>query len=107
MREVVDAVHLIMTGFWGLDIVASFLTAVYVNDILRYRLRDIARSYLRSWFVFDALMLTVDLVASLVQDVDDRLGGVLRATRARRMFRLLRFFQARSTAVLSIFINFL
>ena len=107
MREVVDAVHLIMTGFWGLDIVASFLTAVYVNDILRYRLRDIARSYLRSWFVFDALMLTVDLVASLVLDVDDRLRGVLRATRARRMFRLLRFFQARSTAVLSIFINFL
>ena len=44
MQEVVDATHLVMTGFWGLDIVASFLTAVYVNDILRFRLRDIAHS---------------------------------------------------------------
>lgn len=46
----------ISTSFWLLDIVVSFFSAVYLNETLLYRLRDIAFHYLRSWFFFDVAM---------------------------------------------------
>lgn len=49
-REVADVLNWLTTGYWFLDVPASFLTAVYINDILHTRLADVARVYLKGWF---------------------------------------------------------
>lgn len=93
LQHAADVMHWVITAFWVLDIPASFLTAVYINDVLRFRLTDIARHYLKSWFLFDFFMLLPDLIMLLIPGLDDGTTGLLRISRARRMFRLLRFLQ--------------
>lgn len=93
MRETADLVGWIVTGFWFFDIPVSFFTAVYINDMLRFGLKDIARNYLKTWFFFDFMMLVPDIIVLLVPNLDDGTTGLLRISRARRMFRLLRFLQ--------------
>ena len=51
-REVADVLHWLTTSYWFLDVPASFLTAVYINDILHSRLADVARAYFKAWFWF-------------------------------------------------------
>eukprot|EP00434_Breviolum_minutum_P014915 symbB.v1.2.013148.t1/scaffold925.1/size151535/15 len=92
VKETAEILQWVASGFWALDIPASFFTAVYVNDIFRARLRDIAWNYVKSWCVFDVLMLTADIVVLVFQDTDVQ-AGVLRVARSRRLFRLLRMFQ--------------
>ena len=78
---------------------ASFLTAVYINDILHTKLADVAWAYLRSWFFFDLLMLAPEvlfLINMLSQpeggEVEDpAASGLLRALRARRLLKVVRF----------------
>lgn len=55
-KEVLDLLHWVTTGYWLLDVPASFLTAVYINDVLHTQLKDVARVYLKSWFCFDMLL---------------------------------------------------
>ena len=77
--NIADVVQGFLTIFWALDIGASFFTAIYINDTLTFRLVDIARTYLRSWFMF--------------LELDDGPAGILRVARSRRVLRLFRFFQ--------------
>ena len=94
MKETAETLQWVASGFWALDIPASFFTAVYVNDTFRFRMRDIALNYVKSWCVFDVLMLTADIVVLVLQDdVHCADAGVLRMARSRRLFRLLRLFQ--------------
>lgn len=51
-REVADVLHWVTTSYWFLDVPASFLTAVYINDILHSRLADVAKAYFKAWFWF-------------------------------------------------------
>ena len=81
-----------------LDVPASFLTAVYINDVLHSRLPDVARVYLKGWFWFDMLMLTpealliINMLAGTHNDSDEAgASGLLRALRARRLVRVVRF----------------
>ncbi|CAK9014069.1 Potassium/sodium hyperpolarization-activated cyclic nucleotide-gated channel 3 [Durusdinium trenchii] len=92
-RRVADSLQWITTIFWVFDIPATFFTATYVNDILCFRLGEIARAYLRSWFLFDVLMLVPDLIVVLLPDMADGPAGVFRMARARRVLRLFRFVQ--------------
>lgn len=92
-RETADAMQWAATSFWILDIPMSFLTAVYVNDKVRYRLTEIAKVYLSSWCFYDVSMLLPDLIVIIFSNRSDQPAGVLRLARFRRMFRLLRFFQ--------------
>ena len=57
-RRVADLLQWITTIFWVFDVPATFFTATYVNDILCFRLPDIASAYLRGWFLFDMFMPT-------------------------------------------------
>ena len=82
----------VASAFWTLDIPASFFTAVYVNDVLRFRMRDIALNYLKSWCLYDVLMLAGNVVVLAMSETDVQ-AGVLRVARTRRLFRLLRVFQ--------------
>ncbi|CAE6941489.1 Wrn [Symbiodinium sp. CCMP2456] len=99
VRQVGDVLHWSTTSYWVLDVPASFLTAVYINDILHTKLADVARVYLRSWFLFDMLMLAPEAVffASVLaqqpgeESEDPAASGLLRALRARRLVRVVRF----------------
>ena len=99
VRQVGDVLHWSTTSYWVLDVPASFLTAVYINDILHTKLADVARVYLRSWFLFDMLMLAPEAVffASALsqqpgeESEDPAASGLLRALRARRLVRVVRF----------------
>ena len=53
IRYYADVGHWAMTIFWLLDIPATFLTAVYINDHLRFHVKDIAKAYAKSWLCFD------------------------------------------------------
>eukprot|EP00435_Cladocopium_sp_Y103_P027812 s3290_g6.t2 len=96
-RDVADVMHWTTTGYWLLDVPASFLTAVYIHDILHSRLVDVAKVYIKFWFWFDILMLApevlffVNLFVSDDSESDPAASGVLRALRARRLVRLIRF----------------
>jgi len=98
-REVADVMHWTTTGYWLLDVPMSFLTAVYIHDILHSRLIDVAKVYIKFWFWFDMLMLAPEIlffVNLFMSDSDDgesdpAASGVLRALRARRLVRLIRF----------------
>eukprot|EP00913_Durusdinium_trenchii_P011577 g10871.t1 len=83
----------ITTIFWVFDVPATFFTATYVNDILCFRLPDIASAYLRGWFLFDMFMLVPDLIVLLAPEMADGPAGVFRMARARRVLRLFRFVQ--------------
>ena len=61
-RHVADCLHWGTTLYWVLDLPLSFLTAVYINDVLHTSFADVARAYLKSWFFFDALMLVPEVV---------------------------------------------
>lgn len=91
-RRTAETLQWIATGFWVLDIPMSFLTAVFVNDQIHFRLLEIAKSYLSTWFLFDLMMLVPDLIMVIFSH-GDQPTGVLRLVRFRRMIRLLRFFQ--------------
>lgn len=92
MQLTAETMQWFASAFWTLDIPASFFTAVYINDVLRFRLRDIALNYLKSWCVYDVLMLAGDVVVLVMSETDVQ-AGVLRVARTRRLFRLLRVFQ--------------
>ncbi|CAE6941507.1 AKT5 [Symbiodinium sp. CCMP2456] len=98
-RNVADILHWGTTLYWVLDLPASFLTAVYINDVLHTSFADVARAYLKSWFVFDALMLAPEVVVFVnafspmegVEMDDAAASGLLRALRARRLMKVVRF----------------
>ena len=98
-RNVADVLHWGTTLYWALDVPASFLTAVYINDVLHTSFTDVARAYLKSWFVFDALMLVPEVVVFVntfspmpgVATDDATASGLLRALRARRLMKVVRF----------------
>ena len=97
-RRAADVLHWVTTAYWVLDVPASFLTAVYINDILHSQLHVVAKVYLKSWFCFDIVMLAPEvlfLVNIFVQpdesESDPAASGLLRALRARRLVRVIRF----------------
>ncbi|CAE7240200.1 KCNH6 [Symbiodinium microadriaticum] len=96
-RHVADCLHWGTTLYWVLDLPLSFLTAVYINDVLHTSFTDVARAYLKSWFFFDALMLVPEVVVfvnnfSPMEGADDAAAsGLLRALRARRLMKVVRF----------------
>ena len=44
-RQVADVLHWVTTAYWVLDVPASFLTAVYINDILHSRLQALSSDH--------------------------------------------------------------
>ena len=90
--NIADGVQGFLTLFWALDMGASFCTATYINDTLTFRLVDIAKKYLWSWFWFDLFMLIPDILGMFLE-LDDGPAGILRVARSRRVLRLFRFFQ--------------
>jgi len=98
-----DTDHLIMhnllkiatTCFWTIDMPMSFLAAYNVKGVLETRMSRIARTYLRSWFVPDLLVIVADWASFIFSfeggPVDAaRIGKLMRIGRILRVLRLMR-----------------
>jgi len=93
------------TGFWYgfdafvdvmffFDMVASFMTAVFIKDVLVVELGAIARHYLRSWFLIDLVStFPIDLVIGPLLEAGANgadYSAQLRSIKIIKFFRLIR-----------------
>jgi len=93
------------TTFWSLDLVFSFFVGHHTAGRLEMRMRKVAKRYLRTWFVMDVIIVTIDWVVNL-QILEGsvnlfgiaRLGKAFRVARVLRMFKLLRMLKVMSLA---------
>ena len=80
--------------FWLLDILLNFNTSVYVRGNLIHSRATIAFQYLKTWLVFDLLLILLDCLNVFTQSARDisalRLATVARLVRALRLVRLLK-----------------
>lgn len=83
--------------YWLVDIPMSFLVGNIRQGILEMKVRKIARIYLRGWFWFDLLVVSVDWVLNIMEVVNNtkNVGGISalrlgKGVRVLRVFRLIR-----------------
>lgn len=76
--------------FWSLDIVASNFTAFHNQSIIEMRFRKILSRYLRTWFVLDVSMVTLDWLLLAFENGEAGLLGTARSARMLRLARMLR-----------------
>jgi len=79
--------------FWSLDIFATCITGYFKTDgALEMRPKHVLRHYLRTWLVFDLLIVAADWVeAMLVSSLEVlSVGRLSRAARTMRLLRLIR-----------------
>eukprot|EP00930_Biecheleria_cincta_P070474 TRINITY_DN58113_c0_g1_i1.p1 TRINITY_DN58113_c0_g1~~TRINITY_DN58113_c0_g1_i1.p1 ORF type:complete len:1205 (+),score=191.75 TRINITY_DN58113_c0_g1_i1:102-3716(+) len=80
--------------FWLSDIVLNFNTGFYDSGKLKLRRRDIAIRYVKSWFLFDFVIVTIDflsLASQMLQDESSTGSAMfLRTLRTARYLRNLR-----------------
>eukprot|EP00429_Kryptoperidinium_foliaceum_P019415 CAMPEP_0176045892 /NCGR_PEP_ID=MMETSP0120_2-20121206/22784_1 /TAXON_ID=160619 /ORGANISM="Kryptoperidinium foliaceum, Strain CCMP 1326" /LENGTH=982 /DNA_ID=CAMNT_0017379301 /DNA_START=78 /DNA_END=3022 /DNA_ORIENTATION=+ len=80
--------------FWSLDIVLNFFIGHYREGVMVTDLPFVARAYLRSWFVPDALVVLCDWLSLIMGTVldsaaDSRGLRMLRFTKLGRMLRIV------------------
>lgn len=80
--------------FWTTDIACTFVTGYFNEDQLEVRPRQIAKHYLRSWFMMDVAVVSADWLVVAVGGTEGGSGlsfaRTARAIRVLRSFRLLR-----------------
>lgn len=84
-------------SYWFIDIPVSFVTAFILDGIVQTRPVLIAKHYIRTWFVIDLIVVSMDVCTTIIAQSDaaathdhgsySRIG---RVTRLMRLFRLLR-----------------
>jgi hypothetical protein len=90
---------MVTTVFWTADIPVNFFTAFHADGLLEMRPRQIARHYLRRWFLVDFPLVALDWLAIILLakagDVVNiaRTSKVLRICRALRVLRMVRVFR--------------
>jgi len=103
-----------VTCFWTLDILLTFFVGVSNGGILEFRPWKVAKRYLKTWFLPDLLVVSIDwFVMLLGQETAEgsaigimRIGKSVRILRILRLFRLLRILKVLSTLEeLSFFIR--
>eukprot|EP00930_Biecheleria_cincta_P062859 TRINITY_DN4830_c0_g1_i12.p1 TRINITY_DN4830_c0_g1~~TRINITY_DN4830_c0_g1_i12.p1 ORF type:complete len:912 (-),score=133.51 TRINITY_DN4830_c0_g1_i12:216-2951(-) len=88
-HPVIQTLHIACSVVWTLDIVISFLTAVYINGTLRFDLRTIAVEYSRTWLGMDIFIVTFEWLA-FVEVIESNAASILRIFRMLRLSKLLR-----------------
>jgi len=83
--------------YWLVDIPMSFLVGNIRKGIMEIKVRTIAGIYLRGWFWFDILVVSVDWVLNILEVVNNtkNVGGISalrlgKGVRVLRVFRLIR-----------------
>ncbi|CAE7936522.1 eag [Symbiodinium sp. KB8] len=78
-------------AFWFMDIFCNFNTAVYLRGNLIYARTTIAMQYLKSWLLFDILLILLDCLNLFTTSVGNLAAlRVARLVRALRLVRLLK-----------------
>jgi len=94
-------ISFIINIFWTIDIPFSFLSGIYDGGVIEMRPAQIARNYLRRWFIVDIFIVVMAWLEVAVETVDGgsilggngnlvRMSKTLRLSRLLRLFRLLR-----------------
>mmetsp|Transcript_19935 Transcript_19935/g.56178 ORF Transcript_19935/g.56178 Transcript_19935/m.56178 type:complete len:837 (+) Transcript_19935:198-2708(+) len=77
--------------FWTLDIPISFLSGYIGSDgVIEMRPARILKRYLRTWFILDALVVSVDWAEHLLSATDSQGMEVAQMGKASRPFRIIR-----------------
>lgn len=86
--------NLNLTGsvFWTTDIVLNFVTGFYQSGALELRLPEIARHYLRRWFLLDASVVCVDWIFTFLV-LGSKGAGVVRLAKIPRFVRVMKVFK--------------
>eukprot|EP00930_Biecheleria_cincta_P025541 TRINITY_DN18173_c0_g1_i1.p1 TRINITY_DN18173_c0_g1~~TRINITY_DN18173_c0_g1_i1.p1 ORF type:complete len:1188 (-),score=174.80 TRINITY_DN18173_c0_g1_i1:40-3177(-) len=78
--------RLLAIPYWFVDMMLSFVTAIFSRGVLVYDKVVIAKKYTKSWFLFDITLLSIDCVMlSSGSTAADSAG----TTRVARLFRLI------------------
>lgn len=80
--------------YWTADVVLSFLTGYFDNGTLIMIPSQVARNYMRTWFVPDLIILVIDWTTRFFEADSTKLvrtmRGVIRYGRALRLLRILK-----------------
>jgi len=87
-----EAMRWTSSFFWLLDIIVSFLTAVYIDGELHTSLYAIGRRYVRTWFVFDILCTVPPILFASVEDdsAENDFASFVRLLKMLRYSRIIR-----------------
>jgi len=92
---ILEVMDWIIVVYWTLDVVASFLTGVYINGKLDMRPQYIARHYSRTWLPFDLVLVLPEWVMLFAgrgaEGTTATSVGLARALKGIRFLRFLRF----------------
>lgn len=88
-HRVVDIVEWFLTILWTTDMFVSFRTAFFIGSTLETGWKQIGRNYLRTWFVVDLTIITLEWMARL-SDAATGFGSILRTSRVFRTLRCIR-----------------
>merc|ERR1712136_619378 len=86
-----DVLEGVVTVFWTCDIPVSFATGYHAAGLIEMRPRQVAKSYMSSWFALDLLIVVADWTFFLIalQDGADAIN-VIRMAKSTRIFRMVR-----------------
>jgi len=94
---------ILIASYWTASMISSFFISYIRNEAMATRAKQTASHYIKTWFLFDALVLMPDWVAlSAGSSDDDRVVGfefkLLRVVRLLKVLRLLRVIKLFSIA---------
>lgn len=93
VNDDIAALNIMSFSFWCADIVLNFFTGFYSEGMLESRPYQVAKRYLRSWFVPDLAIVAADLATFLLGDsgASSRGNGPsMQLSKAARYLRLIR-----------------
>lgn len=74
-----------------LDIILSFFTPVYVGVEMVFSLKEIAKAYLKGWFLADLLsIIPFEEIVSLFNGANNKLAFLAKLSKSLRLLRLLK-----------------
>jgi CRP-like cAMP-binding protein len=80
--------------FWTFDFPCSFITGYTLNGVIEVKHKKIATRYLKTWFPFDVMVLSIDWLLTIFEEIgkkgDVDSVGYVKMGRTARMVRLLR-----------------
>mmetsp|Transcript_84502 Transcript_84502/g.272383 ORF Transcript_84502/g.272383 Transcript_84502/m.272383 type:complete len:394 (-) Transcript_84502:599-1780(-) len=82
------------TVFWMIDIFFNFFVGFYLKDgRVEMRMRKIALQYLRTWFVFDMVVVSADIILEIMDRMGNSATDLVRVGKGARMVRVTRAFR--------------
>jgi len=86
--------------FWNVDMLRSFFVGYFHEGILIMDPKCIVKHYLKTWFVFDLVVVSADWILFLLNTGLESTAGISRLGRSVKVFRVLRLLKlARVTKV--------